>query len=545
VISSVEVKRNWTATAAGLRRPTLAATTTAILALSAFFHFFRLALVPGWDPEEGYNLDIAWNLGHGRLRLFALSSAFAQHPPLFYLQLAAAIHFVGYDISAIRLLAAAYAVLTDAALFFVGRRLVGTGAAIWSMLVYTVAPVILANTRWGYSYAELALVGLLCLGAAWHFRETRDRKWLWLSAVLAGLATFSDYEGIAWVAFVALVALAESSNPHRWRDSAIALGIGLGLPLFGLLIALVLAPGVLLADLAATLGRAAGGNPALQLILLLLNYSQFLSLDAWLLLGFVGLFLAPARVRGFLLGAAAVLAVVVLKVREIGLSLHTVVPLLPILALGAGIAIDAGLPLLYRWLLEWITGLFGGSEQRRFARMLAAVVVFTAIVSPVAMVMASDAAGLATTLQTRQDMLLGTPADAQAVARYVFSHAASGDLVLASPELAWMFDSPDRSPRTRGADILQTLAQSGLSASFYPAGLPPSRWEFNVSLAHARYVVVDNLLRKLAMPGQLPALQLLLRQAESWPRVFSRGQYVVYSQPPSAIGQEPAGSGSS
>ena len=544
MISTAKVRPNRLSTVAGLRKPALAATTTAILALCVFFHLYRLAQVPGWDPEEGYNLDTAWNLGHGRLRLFALSSAFAQHPPLFYLQLALAIHFFGYSISAIRLLVAFYAILTDAALVFIGRWLVGTGAAIWSMLVYTVAPVILANTRWGYSYAQLALVGLLCLGVTWRYRQTGERRWLLLSAALAGLATFSDYEGIAWVAFVALVALAGSSSPHRRRDTGIALTIGLGIPLFGLLVTLVLAPGVLLADLATTFGRAAGGNPIEQLILLLLNYAQFLSLDAWLLLGVVGLFLAPARVRGFLLGAAAVLAVVVLKVREIGLSLHTVVPLLPILALGAGIAFDVGLPLLYRWLLAWVDGLFADGEHRRFARMLAVVVVFTAIVSPVAMVMATDAAELATTLPTRQDTLLGTPADAQAVAHYVFAHAASGDLVLASPDLAWIFDSPDRSPRTQGADILQTLAQSGLSASFYPAGLPASRWDFTVSLAHARYVVVDNLLRQLAGPGQLPALQPLLQQAESWPRVFSRGQYTVYRQPQPVTGQVPAGSGS-
>ena len=177
--------------------------------------------------------------------------------------------------------------------------------------------------------------------------------------------------------------------------------------------------------------------------------------------------------------------------------------------------------------------------------MLAAVVVFTAIVSPVAMVMATDAAGLATTLQTRQDMLLGTPADAQAVAHFIFAHAASGDLVLASPEMAWIFDSPDRSPRTRGADILQALAQSGQSASFYPAGLPTSRWDYTVSLGHARYVVVDNLLRQLANPGQLAALQPLLQQAESWPRVFSRGQYTVYQQSQPATGQALGASGSS
>jgi hypothetical protein len=399
--------------------------------------------------------------------------------------------------------------------------------------------------RWGYSYAELALVGLLCLGVTWRYRQTGDRRWLLLAAALAGLATFSDYEGIAWVAFVALVALTGNTSRYRRQDAGLALTIGLGIPLLGLLVALVLSPGVLLADLTATLGRAAGGNPLEQVILLLLNYAQFLSLDAWLLLGVVGLFLAPARVRGFLLGGAALLAVVVLKVREIGLSLHTVVPLLPILALGAGIVFDVGLPLLYRWLLAWVTGVLPNGDHRRLPRVAAALVVFTVLVSPIAMVMAADATGLATTLQTRQDALLGTPADAEAVSHYIFVHAASGDLVLASPNLAWMFDTPDRSPRTRGADILQALAQSGLSASFYPAGLPASRWEYNVSLAHARYVVVDNLLRQLAQPGQLSALRPLLQQAESWPRVFSRGQYAVYQQPYLTASQRPTGSGSS
>ena len=208
--------------------------------------------------------------------------------------------------------------------------------------MYTVAPVILANTRWGYSYAQLALVGLLCLGVTWRYRQTGDRRWLLLAAALAGLATFSDYEGIAWVAFVALVALAGSSSRHRWRDTGIALAVGLGVPLFGLLVALVLAPGVLLADIATTLGRAAGGNPLEQLILLLLNYAQFLSLDAWLLLG----------VRGTLPGASASARISAWRCLYPGhrsfegatgrLSLHTAVPLLPILALGAGIAFDVG-----------------------------------------------------------------------------------------------------------------------------------------------------------------------------------------------------------
>src|SRR6185312_12083336 len=134
-----------------------------ILALFAFFHLWRLDASPGWDPQEGYNLDIAWNLLHGHPRIFALPTAFAQHPPLFYLQLALAIRIFGYSIVAVRVLAGLYALLTCAAILFVGRRILGWGPALWAAIVFTVAPLMLANTRWGYSYAQLTFLGMLVL----------------------------------------------------------------------------------------------------------------------------------------------------------------------------------------------------------------------------------------------------------------------------------------------------------------------------------------------------------------------------------------------
>ncbi len=509
------------------RRLALLAVVIALLALCVFFHLYRLSATPGWDPQEGYNLDIAWNLAHGRLRLFALTSAFGQHPPLFYLLLALSIHLFGYGIVAVRALAALYAILTCVALLLIGWRLVGAGAALWAAAAYIVSPVLLANTRWGYSYAQLGFVGLLCLGAAWRYWQSGERRWLVIAAALAGLATFSDYEGIAWVAFVVLVALWPPRG--RWRDAGLAAGVGLGIHALGLLICLMLAPGVFLADVGTTLGRAAGGDPLVQFVTLLLNYEQFLTLDAWLLLGVAGLFLAPARVRGFLFGAVALLALIILKVRDLGLSLHTAVPLLPLLALGAGIALDLALRRLYGWSVTWLGNIAG--RRTIIARLLAAIIVFLVVVSPLAMATASDAVALGSTLTTRQDAILGTPADAQATANYIFAHTRDGDLVLASPELAWRFDMPDRAPHTEGADILQTLAQSGQSAAFYPANLPAARWSYDVSLSHARYVVVDNLLRQLSAPDQLPALQSLLHQVEQWPVVFTSGQYTVYERP--------------
>jgi hypothetical protein len=45
---------------------------------------------------------------------------------------------------------------------------------------------------------------------------------------------------------------------------------------------------------------------------------------------------------------------------------------------------------------------------------------------------------------------------------------------------------------------------------------------------------VDNLIRRLAAPGQVDALVPLLAQIERWPVVYSRGQYTVYERPGTA-----------
>lgn len=534
------------------RRVALVALAVALLALCVWFHLWRLAQTPGWDPQEGYNLDLAWNLLHGRLRLFALTQDFAQHPPLFYLQLALFIRIFGYGIVAARALVAVYAALTCGAIMLIGWRLLGAGPALWAAAVYVVAPALLANTRWGYSYNMLAFVGMLCFWAAWQALNAPDtvtaRRWLFAAAALAGLAAFSDYVGVAWIAFVALVGLRQG-----WRRGLAALGIGAGTLAVGLLICLSLSPAVFLADAFSTGGRAAGGNPFVTLILLLFNYQRLVSYDAWLLLGLVGLFVVGnARARAMLLGAAALLALVILKVRTVGPSFHTATPLLPLLALGAGMALAAGATRLFAWAEDWLAPLDGWLDRWRarraggaaaiqqagptlLTRTLMALLVFVVVGSPLAMAGASDVVGLAGQLATPQDNLLATPADAQATIAYTLAHAHPGDLVLASPQIAWAFDQPvdgqGRALGVSGADIVQTVAYSGKSAAFYPAGLPRSRWAYDIAPSHARYVIVDDLIRQLASPDQLPALAPVLAQVERWPMVYRRGQYTVYERP--------------
>jgi hypothetical protein len=257
----------------------------------------------------------------------------------------------------------------------------------------------------------------------------------------------------------------------------------------------------------------------------------------------------------------------VLQVREVGPAFHTAVPLLPLLALGAGVALDAAVRHLYAFVVAALaphgssatTGqIEGGGQPRGVAasrrvppgvwrlwravtgqrgrNAVAAFAVFMVVASPLAIAIAGDAAGVASALPTRNDLALATsPVDVQAVAAYVLAHERPGDVTLGSPQVMWMLDQPDDvsgHPRpVFAADLLQALAYGGHAAAFYPAGLPRARWAFDVSLGRARYVVVDDLLRRLAAPGQVAGLADVLSVAQSWPAVYRRGEYVVYERP--------------
>ena len=145
------------------------------------------------------------------------------------------------------------------------------------------------------------------------------------------------------------------------------------------------------------------------------------------------------------------------------------------------------------------------------------------------------AGGIATTLHTKIDYsLANSPADAQQAADYILTHAQLGDIILCSPQVAWMLDDPeDASGHETGilaADPLQSVAYTGQAIAFYPANLGQNRFVFDPTVAHARYAIVDNLWRALAQPDQAPQLQPLLELVERWPAVYHIGEYTIYEQ---------------
>ncbi len=519
-----------------LQRWGLLGAAAIILLLSIALHLIHLAQTPGWDSDEGYNLDIAWNLLHGRLRMFALTSAFVQHPPLFYLILALAIRLFGYSMLTLRALAVFYSLLTTLALLVLGRRMFGPGPALWGALAFTIAPLALENTRWGYTYSQLMLIAFLGVYACWRYLDTLEYRWLLAASVLGALAVLSDYEGVFLPLLVILIAW-RARPRHLWT----AAGIGLGLPLLGALALLAATPSTFLSDLLATAERAGGGNPIVQALNVIVNFQQLLLLDPWVMLGLVGLwFIRDARLRGLVFAALALMLIAILKVRDLNPYFHSGVPLLPWFGLGAGLAIDRGITTLYAWLNSWWDGLFGRLSSgwqwlSRLKRFSVALILFLALISPLGITIAVDGVDVANGLHTSVDTSLAThPADAQRAASYVLAHAHAGDVVLCSPQVAWMLDDPeDSSGHETGilaTEPLQSVAYTGQGIAFYPANLTPGRFAFNPTAANARFAIVDNFWRALAAPDQAPQVKPLLTLVESWPKVYQVGEYTIYER---------------
>jgi len=121
------------------------------------------------------------------------------------------------------------------------------------------------------------------------------------------------------------------------------------------------------------------------------------------------------------------------------------------------------------------------------------------------------------------DGFLLDPIGVSEASAFVNRQAASSDLVVASPTVAWMLQ-----PRT--ADMQMPIAYRGQATPHLPGNVPLDRWAFDPSIERARFVIVDNLWRNWAVPN-VPGVADILQEIKAWPIVFRSGEIVVYQNP--------------
>jgi 4-amino-4-deoxy-L-arabinose transferase-like glycosyltransferase len=484
----------------------------ALTLASALLRLIRLGETPGWDGDEGYNLEIARQLADGHAQAFAVSQTFVQHPVGFYALLAPLTALSGSSLVVARALPAIATSLVPSLLYLAARHALGTRAAALGSLAFAVAHFIVLHNRLAYTYNLLVLWTALALWCVTRAEQTRDRRWWLAAAIAAAGGMLTDQIGIALPAFVGLRALPE----HRWA-ALLTLGGMAPAVVFHAVMA-VIDPMAALGDWSTSLGRVTGdaahvsggpGGPGVRIAQWFGNYFHLLRAEWWWPAALAGLFcIAELNARRRLLTLMATLIVPIFALRELDPFFRTAIPLFVPGALGLGALLDAGLSAIYR------------TVPGRIARSVVAALV---VGLPLGLEAARSSGAVATSFVTRFDWALVTDQeDARRAAAFVDQQAGSHDVVLVSPHVAWLYSA-------HTADFFQAVAVGGDAIAFYPAGLPRARFVFDPSPASAHFAVIDPFWRRWSAASA--PLASLTATIESWPEVLRAGDVSVRRNP--------------
>lgn len=525
--------------------------TAAILAIALATRLPRPLATPGWDGDEGYTLDIAWNLAHGDARMYALEYRFVAHPPLAFAALAPALLAFGRDLAVARTVAGTANALAVASVAWGLARAGMPRAATLGGLALAVAPFAVAYGRMAYTYAFLAPVVAATVVATLAWRRAMaagatygTRPSAAVPVALAALGPLTDHPGLglpvlvglevrlatrSWLAGAgaAALALAPAAAVHgviAWLDPAGAaaewhhLGARLGVGSEGAL--------------------AAGPSFATTAALVLANVGGLVRAAWWMPVAVAGLFAMPASAgRATILRAFALVAIPALAARPIDPYFRTAVPLLPLAGWGLGAILDRAVRAAFD-----VAGAVPGRGPigaRLVASGLAALLLLplgleaattaVAVLPPAATANLGPEAGnrspgappFAPTLSLPIDpWLVRDGDDARAAAAFVNARVLPSDLVIASPAVAWLVEA-------RAIDHLQATARAhpGTAVAFYPPAIAPTRWRYDPAVRGARYVVLDRLTDAW-VAADAPTRRVLSSLADVVP-AFRAGDYRV------------------
>ncbi|BCY16522.1 hypothetical protein hrd7_03710 [Leptolinea sp. HRD-7] len=488
-----------------------------------YFRFYNLRQSPGWYSDEGNPIDLAENWLQGKWENYGVDGApYSQRPPMFMYTISAAMRVFGVDILVSRAVSAVANLVCLLLIGWITWIVLGKNEGVLTLWIAGIAPWIVMYGRFGLTYNLMAPFFLFSLISAYFYSRQESRRWLISSAIFSALAFSTDYLGIICGITAGLLILAK-----RPRDIGPFSLIFTGSVVMILLPVLFMNPGALTTDvLSIFTQRGSVQSSPFSLLSIIINYSELLRRESWILVGICGLFLiSDTHLRNILLMAVGLTIVIVTRAyTPVGSGLHYLMHLFPIFALGLSVFILNAYKFIKQVVLTSIQ-----EHTNRFpaaTRLISTLISVMVIFSPIAWMFLSSFSMVAYNADYlftgNDDLLLVKAQDASRVQEFISSHIAPNDRVIGSPALLWGFPSMNR------ADFLTALSFDGYQPTNYPP-VDSRRFKNAISLNNARYVILDPLAEEFA-PKVLPGMQAWLDKIHTWPVVFEAGEIRVYEQ---------------
>lgn len=512
-----------------------------ILALAAYLRLANNTTTPGWYTDEGTHLDIARHLRDGEIHYMAVeeSTLLFARLPLFETLLAGALNLKDAGMGTLRTLTGLLGTLAVAMLYWVTQKITGDRLlALLAALLLAIYPDAVLYSRFGFSYNLLTPLVLMTYLGLWQYLNAQEanteksRQGLILAAMAIGIGALSDL----WM-FVLIAPMGLAISARRWRDAFWSLPLTFVPWGIYTLVMLFKTPEAFIFDLGFTFFRLSSPDIITQLTTLGMNYTILISQSHWIALGLVGIFLIkPTRLQYLTLGVFFIPIMVLGRtVALYNLSFYYMIPLLSFAALGMAVLIKKAVPYAYRGLYaaldrllnHWLRVITGKATTtakytvalKSGAYLALALIMLTPFLTSTLWTIRQTQQGFSTIL----DPFLIKADDAYAVAGFINGQASEDDLVIASPGIAWLF-------QTRTADFQMAAAYEGLNTPHLPADLPKERFAFDPRYSQANFIVIDNLWRTWAVQN-VPGVNEILQELETWPLVFQSGQIEVYRNP--------------
>lgn len=179
-----------------------------------------------WSLLDSYG-DVPFINGAGTA--WRMVTPWLDHPPLFSLITGAAGLLSGaksyFDVSlaSIRLPALIMGIGSIMLLYFLTKRIYGTGVAIVGSLIFATSPALVYLSRLAVSENLMVFLCLLMLLALVKYLQGAGRFYYYLAAVAAGLAPLAKVTGIFLVPLACLLLVYH----RKWKEGVAALAIGL------------------------------------------------------------------------------------------------------------------------------------------------------------------------------------------------------------------------------------------------------------------------------------------------------------------------------
>jgi len=206
---------------------------TLIILMAAGLRVYRLGDLPaGFFCDEaglGYNVYSLLRTGRDEtgafLPLYVWSFDVSYKNPVFIYSAAIPVTLFGLNEFAVRLTSAAYGVGTVAAMFFLGRALMGPWVGLLAAAFLAVCPWHLHFSRIAFeliTFPFFFVIGLTCL-----VRYTQGRRLLAVAMLFLGycLYTYAIAKLFVPLFLVGFVILCRHTLRHRWGESVLALGV--------------------------------------------------------------------------------------------------------------------------------------------------------------------------------------------------------------------------------------------------------------------------------------------------------------------------------